>query len=101
LLASSKYLYATSHDVDIKMADYIAPAREIGFVVNELLDYPRLASLADFADATEELTGAILDEAGKFAAQVLSPLNKVGDQIRLRQPMVSLKPTRCSSITSG
>ena len=66
------------------MADYVAPAREIGFVVNELLDYPRLSSLADFTDATEELTGAILDEAGKFAAQVLSPLNRIGDQQGVR-----------------
>ncbi len=66
------------------MANYVAPAREIGFVVNELLDYSRLASLADFADATEELTGAILDEAGKFAAQVLSPLNRIGDQQGVR-----------------
>ena len=73
MLASSKYLYGTFHDVDMKMADYIAPAREIGFVVNELLDYPRLASLGDFSDATEELTGAILDEAAKFAGQVLAP----------------------------
>ena len=73
------------------MADYIAPAREIGFVVNELLDYPRLASLADFADATEELTGAILDEAGKFAAQVLSPLNKVGDQQGVRMDGDTIK----------
>lgn len=73
------------------MADYIAPAREIRFVVNELLDYPRLASLADFADATEELTGAILDEAGKFAAQVLSPLNKVGDQQGVRMEGDTIK----------
>ena len=66
------------------MADYVAPAREIGFVINELLDYSRLASLGDFADATEELTVAILDEAGKFAGQVLSPLNRVGDQQGVR-----------------
>ena len=84
MLASSKYLYTTFHDVDIKMANYVAPAREIGFVVNELLDYSRLASLADFAEATEELTGAILDEAGKFAAQVLAPLNRIGDQQGVR-----------------
>ena len=62
------------------MADYVAPAREIGFVINELLDYSRLAALSDFADATAELTTAILDEAGKFAGQVFAPLNQVGDQ---------------------
>ncbi len=61
------------------MADYVAPTRDISFVVNELLDYPRLASLPDFSDATTELTTAIFDEAGKFAGQVLAPLNRVGD----------------------
>ncbi len=84
MLVSSKYLYNTLHDVDMKMADYVAPTREIGFVINELLDYPRLASLSDFTDATEELTSAILDEAGKFAGQVLAPLNRVGDQQGVR-----------------
>jgi len=61
------------------MADYVAPAREIGFVVNELLDYQELTQLNSFTEATPELTGAILDEAGKFAAEVIAPLNRVGD----------------------
>ena len=67
------------------MADYVAPNREIGFVVNELLDYPRLNALTDFADATAELTTAILDEAGKFAGQVFAPLNRIGDQQGIKQ----------------
>ena len=62
------------------MADYVAPGREIGFVVNELLDYSYINSLDDFTDATPDLTAAILDEAGKFAAQVLGPLNRTGDE---------------------
>ncbi len=61
------------------MADYVAPAREIGFVVNELLDYQELNQLNSFGEATPELTGAILDEAGKFAGEVMGPLNRVGD----------------------
>ncbi|MBL6691642.1 MAG: acyl-CoA dehydrogenase [Pseudomonadales bacterium] len=61
------------------MADYVAPAREIGFVVNELLDYQELTQLNSFTEATPELTGAILDEAAKFAGEVISPLNRVGD----------------------
>lgn len=61
------------------MADYVAPEREIGFVVNEMLDYTRLSDLEDFSEATDELTSAILEEAGKFAGQVLAPLNRIGD----------------------
>ena len=67
------------------MAEYVAPVREIGFVINELLDYSRLSGLADFSDASSELTSAILDEAAKFAGQVLAPLYHVGDQQGVRQ----------------
>ncbi len=66
------------------MADYVAPNREIGFVLNELLDYERLNALPHFAEATPELTGAVLDEAGKFAQEVFAPLNRVGDQQGVR-----------------
>jgi alkylation response protein AidB-like acyl-CoA dehydrogenase len=66
------------------MVDYVAPGREIGFVVNELLDYSRLAALDDFSEATPELTSAIFDEAGKFAGQVFAPLNRIGDQQGVR-----------------
>lgn len=52
--------------------------------MNELLDYPHLSSLPDFAEATPELTAVILEEAAKFAEQVFSPLNKVGDQQGVR-----------------
>ncbi|MEK9821997.1 MAG: acyl-CoA dehydrogenase [Gammaproteobacteria bacterium] len=61
------------------MADYVAPTRDISFVMNELLDYSKINALDKFKDATSELTGAILDEAGKFAADVMAPLNRVGD----------------------
>ena len=71
--------------IDQTMAEYVAPVREIGFVINELLDYSRLSGLADFSDASSELTSAILDEAAKFAGQVLAPLNHVGDQQGVRQ----------------
>ena len=67
------------------MADYVAPSPEIGFVINELLDYSYINSMEDFTEATPDLTAAILDEAGKFAAQVLSPLNKTGDEQGTRQ----------------
>lgn len=61
------------------MADYVAPTRDISFVMNELLDYSKINALDNFTDATSELTGAILDEAGKFAADVMAPLNRIGD----------------------
>lgn len=66
------------------MADYLAPTREMSFVINELLDYKRLNGLTSFADATPELTEAVLEEAAKFAGQVFAPLNRVGDEQGVR-----------------
>ncbi len=62
------------------MADYTAPIREIRFTLQELLQMHRLQELEDFADASEELVDAVLDEAGKFAADIFAPLNRVGDE---------------------
>lgn len=66
------------------MADYLAPNREIEFVINELLDYRKLNRLPDFAEATPDLMRAVLDEAGKFAQEVFAPLNRIGDREGVR-----------------
>ncbi|MBA59216.1 MAG: acyl-CoA dehydrogenase [Gammaproteobacteria bacterium] len=61
------------------MANYEAPSKEIGFVMQRVLDYQRLNGLPAFSEATSELTEAILEAAAKFAGEVLAPLNRVGD----------------------
>lgn len=61
------------------MADFKAPVSEVSFVVNDLLNLNQLISIPDFAEATPELIEAVLEEAGKFAADVFAPLNRIGD----------------------
>ena len=61
------------------MADYKAPINEISFVLNDLLDINSLTKIPDFAEATPELDSAVEEEAGKFAADVFAPINRVGD----------------------
>ncbi len=61
------------------MADYKAPVSEISFVINDLLDIDQLTSIPDFAEASPELVDAVIEEAGKFAADVIAPLNRIGD----------------------
>lgn len=63
------------------MSEYRAPRREMSFVVNELADLESLAKLTPFAEATPETVEAVLDEAAKLAAQVLAPINRVGDTV--------------------
>ena len=61
------------------MHEYQAPLADMKFVLRELLDLPLLAQLPGFGDFNLELADAVLEEAGKFAAGVLSPLNRSGD----------------------
>ncbi len=63
------------------MPEYKAPLREIKFVMSELLNSEQhYASLEGAEDATSDMVDAIIGEGAKFAEQVLSPLNAVGDQ---------------------
>ncbi|MFO0208349.1 MAG: acyl-CoA dehydrogenase N-terminal domain-containing protein, partial [Betaproteobacteria bacterium] len=62
------------------MSEYSAPLRDMRFVLEEIAPLATLAPLSRFAEVNAELVLAILDEAGKFAADVLSPLNAIGDR---------------------
>ena len=62
------------------MSDYTAPIRDMKFVMKELAGLDEVARLPGFEEATDDLVDAVLEEAGKFAAGVLAPLNRVGDQ---------------------
>lgn len=62
------------------MSQYVAPVQEMKFVLKELADYDRVSRLPGYEEATPELADSVLEEAAKFAQNVLSPLNQPGDQ---------------------
>ncbi|MFG6175849.1 acyl-CoA dehydrogenase C-terminal domain-containing protein [Halomonas sp. THAF12] len=63
------------------MPDYQAPLRDMRFVMEELLDYPaHYARLPGGEEATPDVVAAILEEGGRFAREVLLPLNQSGDR---------------------
>jgi alkylation response protein AidB-like acyl-CoA dehydrogenase len=62
------------------MKDYVAPIRDMEFVLREIAPIDEVARLPGCEEVNLEMAEAILKEAGKFAAGVLSPLNQVGDR---------------------
>ncbi len=59
---------------------YVAPVKDMMFVLKELAGLEQVAKLPGFEEAAPDVVEAILDEAGKFAGGVLAPLNFSGDQ---------------------
>jgi alkylation response protein AidB-like acyl-CoA dehydrogenase len=63
------------------MPSYAAPLRDLRFALFELLDSENeLKSLPAYESVDAETINAVLEEAGKFASQVIHPLNAVGDR---------------------
>ena len=54
------------------MPTYTAPVRDTRFVLNNVLDIGRYSNLPGFANASPDLIEAILEEAGRSAAEVLA-----------------------------
>ena len=67
------------------MSTYHAPLVELRFVLNELAGLAQIAKLPGFEDAAPDTVAAILDEAAKFATNVLDPLNWSGDREGFRR----------------
>ncbi len=62
------------------MAGYEAPLRDMRFVLDELLEVEAVARLPGYEEATPDVVDAILEEAARFCANELYPLNRSGDE---------------------
>ena len=62
------------------MSEYVAPLRDMQFVIKELGGLEVVGRLPGCEEVTPDLVDAVLDEAGKFATGVISPLNGPGDR---------------------
>jgi len=62
------------------MPQYTPPVRDTRFVLEHVVGLDRHANVEGFANATPDTVDAVLEEGGRFVAEVLFPLNQVGDQ---------------------
>ena len=63
------------------MSTYIAPIRDMQFVLNEVAGLEEICALPGNEECSVDLVESILDEASKFATGVLDPINSVGDRV--------------------
>ena len=59
---------------------YRAPLKDLMFALTEVVAAPSLAQWPRFAEFSAELAESVLNEAGRFAADVLDPLNRSADR---------------------
>jgi alkylation response protein AidB-like acyl-CoA dehydrogenase len=76
------------------MSEYVAPLKDMRFVMQELAGQAEVIVLPGCEEASPDVVDAILDEAARFASQVLSPLNRVGDSdgARWKDTVVTTTP---------
>ncbi len=58
---------------------YCAPVSDFQFLMDHIVGFAEVAATDHFADATPDMTQAILTEAAKLSEEVLAPLNRAGD----------------------
>ncbi|MGN6377109.1 MAG: acyl-CoA dehydrogenase C-terminal domain-containing protein [Sphingomonas sp.] len=61
------------------MPQYTPPVRDTRFILRHVVGLDRYANLPGFANASADVVDAVLEEGGRFVAEVLFPLNQTGD----------------------
>ena len=62
------------------MPQYTPPVRDTRFVLEQVVGLDRYANVPGFSNATPDTVEAVLEQGGRFVADVLFPLNQSGDQ---------------------
>jgi len=62
------------------MSEYAAPVKDMLFAIRELAGLSEVTALPGCEEANAELVAQVLEEAGKFARDVLDPLNRQSDR---------------------
>jgi 3-(methylsulfanyl)propanoyl-CoA dehydrogenase len=61
------------------MTVYVAPQRDMRFVLHELLEVEKLALLPGYEEVSADLVDQVVEEGAKLCENVLFPINRSGD----------------------
>jgi alkylation response protein AidB-like acyl-CoA dehydrogenase len=70
----------TARNYDLGMSSYVPPLEDHNFVLNHVADLERISKLNGYQHADPLTVSTILEEAGRFFAEVMAPLNRPGDE---------------------
>ena len=59
---------------------YRAPVAEIAFALKHAAGFNSALAGGLYGDLDAETVDAVLEEAGRFATDIIAPLNRIGDQ---------------------
>jgi len=62
------------------MSDYRTPLDDIRLTLDAITDIPSICDLPGYEHADPETIDGMLDELGRFVAEVIGPVDRVGDQ---------------------
>src|SRR5215217_3741635 len=84
----------SSRQSEIIVMTYRAPISDILLALNHGAGLQAAVQAGHYGDYDGDITAAVLEEAGKFAGEVLAPLNRVGDEhgIKLANNKVTTAP---------
>ena len=76
------------------MAEYAAPLKDMQFALKNVVGLDQVNTLPGWDEVTDDVVDAILEEAARFAGEVLSPLNATGDKVgaKLKDGVVTTPP---------
>lgn len=89
------------------MSYYRAPVEEITFTLQTMANMASWSKMDAFQEAGEDLTSAVLEEAGKLATDVIAPTNVIGDEqgVKLENSVVTtpdeFKPMHQAYVEGG
>lgn len=89
------------------MSYYRAPVEEITFTLQTMADMANWSNMEAFEEAGQDLTNAVLEEAGKLATDIIAPTNTIGDEqgVKLDNGVITtpeeFKPMHKSFVEGG